>query len=92
MNTFLLDDEVLALTRPLRQPSAQKRFLTKIGVPFVVGAAGQPLISREALAARLGVGGSTKAAIVASQEPNRDALLARLGHRRKKGVLDGTTA
>jgi hypothetical protein len=91
MNVFLLDDEVLALTRPLRQPSAQKRFLIKIGVPFIVGAAGQPLISREALAARLAVGGSTKAAIAASQGPNREALLAHLGNRKKKGMRNGTT-
>ena len=86
MNVFLLDDEVLALTRPLRQPSAQKRFLTRIGVPFIVGAAGQPLISRQALGARLAAGGSTEAAIAASQGPNREALLALLGNRKKKGV------
>lgn len=33
------------MTRPLRQPSAQKRFLTKIGVPFLVGAAGHPRVA-----------------------------------------------
>lgn len=91
MSVFLLDEEVLALTRPLRQPSAQKRFLTRIGVPFIVGAAGQPLISRDALRERLAVGGSSKAAVAASQEPNRDALLARLGNRKMKGGRNGTT-
>ncbi len=90
MSVFLLADEVLALTRPLRQPSAQKRFLRRIGVPYIVGAAGQPIISREALGSRLALGGSVNA-VTASQGPNKDALLARLASR-KKGKANGTTA
>lgn len=96
MTPFLLEDEVIALTRPLRQPAAQKRFLKRIGVPFIVGAAGQPIISREGLGSRLSMGGGEllpAAAEAVVSTPNRDALLARLASRKKKkGVKHGTTA
>jgi hypothetical protein len=92
---FLLESEVAALTMPLRQPAAQKRFLKKIGVPFVSGADGRPLISRDAVAERLALGGGATAAqivVAASQGPNREALMARFASRKKKGAKNGSTA
>lgn len=99
---FLLEAEVAALTSPLTQAAAQKRFLKRIGVPFVPGADGRPLVSRAAVGDRLALGdrpplgGNSAAAqivVAGSQEPNRDALLARLASRKKKGAkADGKTA
>lgn len=92
---FLSDDEVLALTRPKVQPAAQKRFLKRIGIPYIVRPDGRPIISRGALAGRLALGGENAPAAnvaVARQEPNRAKLLARLGNQKKRGAKNGTTA
>lgn len=87
MTPFLLEHEVAAFTKPLTQPAAQKRFLQKIGVPFVSGADGRPLISRDAVGERLALGGgatATQIVFSATKGPNRDALLARLASRKRK--------
>jgi hypothetical protein len=41
---FLTDDEVANLTRPLRQPAAQRRFLERQGIPFVTRPDGTPAV------------------------------------------------
>ena len=95
MTPFLLEHEVAAFTKPLTQPAAQKRFLKRIGVPFVAGADGRPLVSRDAVGERLALGGGAVAqqiVVAASKGPNRDALMSRLASRKKKGAkADGTT-
>ena len=52
MTPFLLDDELAMLTHPLRQASARRRHLAKLGVPFTVRPDGQPIVMRDALQPR----------------------------------------
>lgn len=52
MTPFLLDSELAMLTHPLRQASARRRHLAKLGVPFTVRPDGQPIVLRDALQPR----------------------------------------
>ena len=53
MTPFLDDQELRAMTHPISQPAARRRFLDKIGVPYIVRPDGQPLVSRGGLATML---------------------------------------
>lgn len=61
MTPFLLDSELEAMTMPLRQPGARRRYLDRLGVPYLVRPNGQPLVSRLALQQLLGGGATTSA-------------------------------
>lgn len=52
MTPFLLDHELAMLTHPLRQASARRRHLAKLGVPFSVRPDGQPIVMRDAMQPR----------------------------------------
>lgn len=70
------------MCRPLRQPAAIRRYLTRLGVPFQLRPDGRPLVSRQAVAFALG----DKPRDVADAEPNLEALKAVF---KKKGRTDG---
>ena len=60
---FISQSEIQVLTG-LRQPSAQRRHLTRVGIPFTKDIAGRPIVLRSALE-------NPKAN---SNQPNWDAL------------------
>lgn len=49
MTPFLTDQELSAMTTPLIQPGARRRYLDKLGVPYLIRPDGQPLVSRGVL-------------------------------------------
>lgn len=55
MTPFLRDDELAEMTRPLVQAGARRRYLRRMGVPFIVRPDGQPLVSRSAVGNLLGL-------------------------------------
>lgn len=81
MTPFLHDDEMLEMCRPLVQPAAMCRYLTRLGVPHVRRPDGSPLVSREAVAGRLSGALHVGAK---SGTPDKAALLARFAKRRAK--------
>lgn len=80
---FLTDDEVAMLCKPLTQPAAIRRFLTKLGVPFQIRPDGRPIVSRRQADDLFSSapGGST--AMQKETEPNRAAMMARFSKRTK---------
>lgn len=89
MMPFLGEDELAQLTHPTRQAHAQRRFLDRIGVPYIVRPDGRPLVSRDLLRERLSQAqGHTPQANATT--PDRQALLASMAGR--KGRKRGTTA
>ncbi len=89
---FLSDAEVLQLTKPKVQAAAQKKFLDRIGVPYVARPDGRPVISRAALSERLSLYGGrnpTTPRTPASHAPDRTALKAVLDKRKMKGAKHG---
>lgn len=88
MMPFLSEDELGMLTHPTRQACAQRRFLDRIGVPYIVRPDGRPLVSRDVLRERMSrAPGQTPEANATT--PNRQALLASIAAR--KGKKRGTT-
>lgn len=85
MTPFLLDDELAVMTHPMRQAAAQRRFLDRVGVPYLTRPDGRPLVSRDALAGRLSGGAQTAAEVASNSEPNVAALRARTGRRKHHG-------
>lgn len=80
MNTpFLTESELAELTMPLTRPTARRRYLDRLGVPYTVRPDGQPIVGREVIARRLGAG----AVDPQSAAPNVQALLDRIGKGRR---------
>lgn len=78
MTPFLDDKELDLMTSPLRQPGARRRYLDRLGVPYLVRPNGQPLVSREGLSTMLNGIALTSAA--AAPGPNFAAAA-----RKKRG-------
>lgn len=85
MSPFLLDEELSVMTYPMRQAAAQRRFLDRVGIPYISRPDGRPLVSREALAGRLAGGAQTAAEAASNDEPNVAALRARTGKGKRHG-------
>jgi hypothetical protein len=89
MMPFLGEDELAQLTHPTRQAHAQRRFLDRIGVPYIVRPDGRPMVSRDVLRERFSQQ-PKQPSQAGGTAPNRQALLASMAAR--KGKKRGTSA
>jgi hypothetical protein len=82
MTPFLTEVELAELTKPLVRPSARRRYLDRLGVPYTIRPDGQPVVGREVIARRLG--GGAAAANEPAATPNEAALLELFARERKR--------
>ena len=85
---WLTDDEINGICNPLRQSSAQCRYLKSLGLVVKARRNGRPLVARDEWL-RVMVGGHTasqSAAATGSATPDREGLFALLGRKNKNGT------
>lgn len=80
MTPFLLDQEIMQMCKPLRQPAAIRRYLKRVGLPFMVRPDGWPLVSRQAVTQFLDGQHST---VDREIEPDMEALMNIFNKRRR---------
>jgi Domain of unknown function (DUF4224) len=81
-DTFLSDFEVLELCHPLVQSAAMLRHLKSLGIAHRTRPDGRPIVSRRAVEDAL-CGATANGAAGRTNEPDKAALMARLGKRKK---------
>lgn len=84
---YLTDAEINAMCEPLKQPSAQCRFLASKGILVTTKPNGRPLVLRSELDRVLGAGRFTTAAAASNHTaPNVAGLRSHLNQRGRHGT------